>query len=82
MYGIGVLNLSRLFRAFGGDPVIDLQTGAAQAPSLTRQTGMPDFEVIYDMPFKKLGALVEAEVADAYPNGAEIDWEVFKKGCK
>jgi len=34
------------------------------------------------MPFKELEALVVAEVAEAYPNGVEIDWEVFGKGCK
>jgi len=46
------------------------------------QAGMSDFEMIYGMPFKELEALVAAEVAEAYPNGVEIDWETFKKGCK
>lgn len=46
------------------------------------QAGMSDFEVIYGMPFKELEALVAAELTEAYPNGVEIDWESFKKGCK
>ena len=41
-----------------------------------------EFEVIYGVPFKELEALVAAELTEAYPNGVEIDWESFKKGCK
>ena len=46
------------------------------------QEGSTSFAQIYGMSFPELVARIDADVAEAYPNGVEIDWETFKKGCK
>ena len=46
------------------------------------QEGSTSFEQVYGMGFPELVARIDADVAAAYPNGVELDWERFKKGCK
>lgn len=46
------------------------------------QAGFSEFETIYGLSFLELEARINAEVMAAYPNGVEIDRDVFKKGCK
>ena len=46
------------------------------------QAGFSEFELIYGTTFPEVEAKLNAEVRAAYPEGVELDWEVFKKGCK
>jgi hypothetical protein len=46
------------------------------------QEGAAHFEGIYGMGYAELNTRLNADIMEAYPQGVELDWEVFGMGCK
>jgi len=44
--------------------------------------GQPAFEGIYEIPFSKMKLNINEKVLKDYPNTPNIDWKIFKEGCK
>ncbi|MBP6310674.1 MAG: hypothetical protein KA408_00275 [Flavobacteriales bacterium] len=59
-----------------------LEVGGVEKFAMLWQEGFTSFERVYGVPFAEVETTIKSNLEKKYPNGVDLDWETFKKGCK
>ncbi|HQX30463.1 MAG: hypothetical protein IPI00_14405 [Flavobacteriales bacterium] len=59
-----------------------LELGGVEKMATLWREGFTSLERVYGVPFSEVESTIKSKLEKKYPNGVELDWETFKKGCK